>query len=218
MNIPRTGAAAASVFVTLSAAAFYNSKYGSSNPKGGQVHTAGSGDGHRVVSYNLLSSHLASPAHFKWCKPEDLDVPTRLNRLQNKIQSEIKQGAIINLQEVSHTWAGPLHAQFQQKGYHMVTALHGSKFSDYMGVGIAWPSSYECLDAKIKRVSDTTTDWPKIIQKKQNGFVKWLLAPIHYIFPPGRPPFDPWDVAQWRFNQVTAVYFCFSVHVSEFRL
>jgi hypothetical protein len=60
----------------------------------------------RLATYNVLSSHLASPEHFKRCKPEDLAAATRLPRVLAKLQAEIDAEAIICLQEVSMTWAG----------------------------------------------------------------------------------------------------------------
>lgn len=195
MNIPRAGAFA-SLVVTLSTAAYCSQ---------GRASTASSKSSHRVISYNVLSSHLASPSHFTHCKPEDLAIPTRLEKLKAKLTNEIKQGSIISLQEVSHTWAGPMHALFQRSGYYMITALHGPKFSDYMGVGIAFPNTYECVDVSIKRLADTTSDWPKQERKTTNPVVAWLLSPYYYIFPPPPPPFNPWEAAASRQNQLVMV-------------
>lgn len=55
-----------------------------------------------VVSYNILSSHLAQPDHFRTCKPADLEQHTRLQRVKQKLKPELQKGSIICLQEV---WA-----------------------------------------------------------------------------------------------------------------
>ena len=39
----------------------------------------------RVVSYNVLSSHLCEPEHFVKCDAADLDPPTRLRRVQEQL-------------------------------------------------------------------------------------------------------------------------------------
>lgn len=36
----------------------------------------------RIVSYNVLSSHLCEPEHFLKCDPADLDPPTRRKRVE----------------------------------------------------------------------------------------------------------------------------------------
>jgi len=159
---------------------------------------------HRIVSYNILSSHLADPKHFKYCDPKDLDVQTRLQRIQGKLQREIENGAIINLQEISHTFAGPLHSLFQNSSYYCATALYGSKFSNYMGVGIAWPDKYKALDVKIQRLADVSKDWPKTQKKRDNAVVAWLLAPLRFLWP-AKKEFSAWEVASNRHNQLVAV-------------
>ena len=56
--------------------------------------------GHRmtVVTYNVLSSHLASPSHFTHCRPEDLKQETRLARVQAKLEPLLEKNAVVCLQ------------------------------------------------------------------------------------------------------------------------
>jgi len=55
----------------------------------------------RVVSYNVLSSHLASPGHFTTLNPEHLYASARLPVVLKKLSNEIsKKNTIICLQEV----------------------------------------------------------------------------------------------------------------------
>ena len=70
----------------------------------------------RVVTYNVLSSHLAEPTYFTHCDPDDLRAETRLTRVMEKLDAETARRAVIGLQEVSMTWAGPLHAYFAERG------------------------------------------------------------------------------------------------------
>jgi mRNA deadenylase 3'-5' endonuclease subunit Ccr4 len=72
-----------------------------------------SGTTFRVATYNVLSSHLASPEHFRRCKPEDLAAAARLPRVLAKLEEEVARDAVICLQEVSMTWAGALPVRAQ---------------------------------------------------------------------------------------------------------
>ena len=79
----------------------------------------------KFTSYNVLSSHLSGENHFTACKPAHLNPAYRLESVKSKLDKEISDGAIISLQEVSHQWAGVLHAYFAARGYYMVTGLYG---------------------------------------------------------------------------------------------
>lgn len=113
---------------------------------------------HRVTSYNVLSSNLADPSFHRSCKKEYLDQAYRLNLLQQVLDKETKQEAIICLQEISQLWGGALHRFFSQRNYHFITGFYGHKFNGYMGVAVAVPlSKYEIVDADIKKVADNMT-------------------------------------------------------------
>jgi hypothetical protein len=106
----------------------------------------------RVASYNVLSSHLASPSHFSTLNPQHLAANNRLPIVLQKLDQEIQQKAILCLQEVSYTWAGAFHTHFCDSGYYFVTGLYGKKFNGYMGVGIAFPQEkYKLMDVDIAR-------------------------------------------------------------------
>ena len=89
----------------------------------------------RVVTYNVLSSHLAEETYFTHCAPEDLNAETRLQRVIEKLEPELAKGAVVGLQEVSMTWAGPLTTWFASRGYHLVLHLYGKPFNNYMAGG-----------------------------------------------------------------------------------
>lgn len=126
-----------------------------------------------VLSYNVLSPPLARPEHFVLCRPEDLHPDVRLQRVMAKIEMGIEIGAVIALQEVCLAWSGPLHAFFCQRGYHFLSSLYDTAGSDWMGVGLAWPTAlYQCESAEACRLADTKpTPWPvDVANPLQNGF------------------------------------------------
>lgn len=110
----------------------------------------------RIVTYNILSSHLAPTSLYTACKPENLDQSVRLIKVKEKLKVEIAQSSIICLQEISILWAGQLHTFFANNGYYLITGLYGPKKTGYMGVGIAIPiKKYEICDVDITCIADT---------------------------------------------------------------
>ena len=110
----------------------------------------------RLATYNVLCSELSEPDFHKHCRPADLDPETRYSRLLIKLRPEIERSAIICLQEVSREWAGRLHANFAQLGYHFIVDNYASQSSGYMGVALAIPTShYEIRSCEMHRVADT---------------------------------------------------------------
>jgi len=192
----------------------------------------------RIVSYNVLSSHLASPSHFTACKPEDLDFANRLPRVLSKLETELKECAkaqmpvIFCLQEVSHSFAGPLHAFFANNRYAMITGLYGKPFNNYMGVALAYPiDTYETVAAEQVRLSDYRNDgWPREpivetvglagrvtaarqnIRKFANGTlkrgIKAIAGPVRGLLrlpPPSKDPIDHWHMSENRQNILLSV-------------
>lgn len=160
----------------------------------------------RVTSYNVLSDKLASPNHFHTNNPEHLAANYRLESLKAKLDKEVAQNAVVCLQEVSNNWAGELHTFFQQRGYHFITALYGSRFNGYMGVAIAVPNeSYSISSVDITRIADTKYQprKPKLgffgnLLKSVKSFVLKMLEMVKLY----KPPFDIWDNALYRTNQM----------------
>ena len=113
-----------------------------------------------VVTYNILSSALASPDWFRHCDPRDLEADTRLQRVLHKLGAQVEKRAIICLQEVSRGWSGKLHAFFQQRNYTFIDSLYGAQVSGYMGVGLAFPNErWRAADIDIQRIADTKDAW-----------------------------------------------------------
>eukprot|EP01032_Pedospumella_encystans_P035228 gene35228-39848_t len=160
----------------------------------------------KFTSYNVLSSHLSGENHFTSCKPMHLKAEYRLETLKAKLEKEVSDGAIISLQEVSHNWAGVLHAFFAARGYHMVTGLYGGKFNGYMGVAVAVPTAkYDIVDVDITRVADTK----RMARKPKPGFVQNIFNTFSKFFTRLgvqmgiiQPFFDFWDNVTYRTNQM----------------
>lgn len=152
---------------------------------------------HRITSYNVLSSHLAGPDHFKMCNPAFLDRDYRYKKLIEKLLPEISLQAVINLQEVSNDWGGKLSAFFAQHNYHFFTALYGHTFNGHMGVGIAVPiDKYDVLDVDLCTIG-TTLSLPA---KEKPGLLTSLYEKCF-----GAPAPSSWDVAKARSNRMVSV-------------
>jgi mRNA deadenylase 3'-5' endonuclease subunit Ccr4 len=166
----------------------------------------------RVVTYNVLSSHLADPWHFSTLNPHHLAAENRLPMVLEKLDEEIQRSSLICLQEVSHDWAGSLHAHFANRGYHLVTGLYGKRFNGYMGVAIAWPTALmKCIDVDISRLSDKREGgWPKApeasiwlrVSNKVSSIVRPTLEKIGLL---ARAPIDPWEMSENRSNILLTV-------------
>ena len=115
----------------------------------------------RVITYNVLSSHLRDPQRFTKCTEKALDPNGSYKKLIKRLEKEIaandaSSSPIFCLQEVSRLWAGRLTAWFSSRGYSFVPSLYGREFNGYMGCAIAVPSgSFEITDCKIDRLSET---------------------------------------------------------------
>ena len=177
-----------------------------------------------VVSYNLLSSHLAEPTHHTKCEPKYLFAKNRFPKITAKLQAEIDKHSnnkssstpvVFCLQEVSHDWAKKLHVFFAERGYHFITALYGKHYSGYMGIGTAYPLEYfKTVKVDICRLSDVRPGgWPR----PREGIDNQIGMITSYVFNPlfntakyfgliqNKPTSDPWEKSQYRQNQFIAV-------------
>jgi len=164
----------------------------------------------RVVSYNVLSSHLASPSHFSTLDPIHLESSKRLPLILKKLDNEIndsKSSVIVCLQEVSNDWAGAFHTWFSNRGYHLVTGLYGNKFNGYMGVAIAYPiETFETIDVDISRLSDKRIGgWPvEPVKSRTEYFMEsvasYVKAPFKMFGLLQKPKEDHWSMSKRRFN------------------
>lgn len=166
----------------------------------------------RVVSYNVLSSHLAQPQHFSTLNPDHLLAANRLPVVLKKLDEEMNRDAVICLQEVSNDWAGSLHTHFANRGYHLVTGLYGKKFNGYMGVAIAFPTeSMKVLDVDISRLSDTRQGgWPQapeegFLTRVVKGVASFVQKPLEMVGALAKAPIEPWSYSKNRFNILLTV-------------
>lgn len=155
----------------------------------------------RVVSYNVLSSHLASPSHFSTLDPTHLEASTRLEKILTKLQGEVDRSAdVFCLQEVSYDWAGKFHAWFARRNYHVIAGNYGRPFNGYMGVLTAISNKLALQDVDITRVSDTY-DWPepptKSLMSTAWESLKSLVGK--------ETPESHWSIAKRRFNVLITV-------------
>ncbi len=58
-----------------------------------------------VVSYNVLSSSLASPSYFIHCQPQNLKAENRFEKLKSALEAEIKDRKPVICLQVSRTKA-----------------------------------------------------------------------------------------------------------------
>eukprot|EP00339_Tiarina_fusa_P026994 CAMPEP_0117001610 /NCGR_PEP_ID=MMETSP0472-20121206/3554_1 /TAXON_ID=693140 ORGANISM="Tiarina fusus, Strain LIS" /NCGR_SAMPLE_ID=MMETSP0472 /ASSEMBLY_ACC=CAM_ASM_000603 /LENGTH=341 /DNA_ID=CAMNT_0004701679 /DNA_START=103 /DNA_END=1129 /DNA_ORIENTATION=+ len=162
----------------------------------------------RVVSYNVLSSHLADPSHFTTLNPEHLLAANRLPVVLEKLDEEIDKKICDILQEVSNDWAGSLHTYFANRGYHLATGLYGNKFNGYMGVAIAWPVA---SNVDISRLSDKREGgWPRgpkvgAVESFVTGVSSFVRTRLEKLGLLSRPPVDHWHMSQNRFNILLTV-------------
>ena len=169
-----------------------------------------------VTTYNVLSSHLASPDHFHACNPEHLNADYRYKSLLKKLDDSVEKRSVICLQEVSLLWAGKLHTYFSKRGYHLATALYGSRFNGYMGVTTAIPmDEYDIVDCDISVVADTSPFFRKPRPTLLSKILAYVIAPLKYLFSPLKqlalklklmaPEFDVWGDVNRRWNRMICV-------------
>lgn len=173
----------------------------------------------RVVTYNVLSSQLASPSHFTSADPEHLDASKRLPLVLKKLGEEIDSSkanngspVVLCLQEVSNDWAGSFHTWFANRGYHLVTGLYGNKFNGYMGVAVAYPTeAFEAVDVDISRLADKRVGgWPRAPDPTLTDQVLSTVKPF-WTIPLGfaglwkKPKEDEWAMSQRRYNILVTI-------------
>lgn len=94
-----------------------------------------------VVQYNLLSSDLCSPDFHIGCQAQYLDPTVRLDRICQKLTFNIRNCAIICLQELSPEWSLQLQEFFERHHYILITAGYETGIAS-LSCAIAYPKIY----------------------------------------------------------------------------
>lgn len=139
-----------------------------------------SGTGVTVVTYNLLSPELCTSKAYPKAPPECLDLEYRKRKIFESLLEDIKNGAILCLQEVSrNSMASELKVWLDNHGYNMIDAYYGSPWTGYMGEAIAYPRDKYTLDEMdVKNVAETMKRpyvRPSKWQTLSNLIVSWLF-------------------------------------------
>ena len=170
----------------------------------GRLSPLGKGNGNRtdlnVVSYNILSSSLASPSYFLNCKPENLDAETRFRKIVRVLKEQVKRNAVICLQEVSLKWSGKLHSFFQKEGYYFISNNYTKGWQGYMGSAVAFPTKrFTADEVEIVRVSDTKS-WPRSPPPSMLDKVSGTIYSMYQSLFGGKKAQDHWELARNRVN------------------
>jgi mRNA deadenylase 3'-5' endonuclease subunit Ccr4 len=155
-----------------------------------------------IVTYNVLSPNLATPAYYPWCKPENLDKAVRIERIKVLLRKKMDSGAIICLQEVAFDFAEELYPFFDAADYFFETNHYGKPSSGYMGVGIAFPRSMYALEGfKVVPIA-LTKEWPVV--DPLIGRISLVSLVKNYLFPE-KVEMDDWERARQKPNQMLCV-------------
>ena len=87
----------------------------------------------------LVSAFVAPASGETYVDYEGDDECTDAGYVMIDSLTQCEAGAVICLQEVSQSWAGPLHVYFAERGYSLIADLYGKPFNNYMGVAVAYP-------------------------------------------------------------------------------
>lgn len=154
----------------------------------------------RLVTYNLLSPTMCSPARFPYCDPADLGEAVRFHRVWRKIEEVLRtedfSEAVIVLcfQEVSESWASRLHVRFQQRGWHFVYAQTPTTEYSPIGVAMAWNNNKVGLQFMSIRRPVALLQWEKL--------VAWMLKAHSTEVIEWSDVERPWALAAGRQNRL----------------
>eukprot|EP01006_Ploeotia_vitrea_P061147 TRINITY_DN77348_c0_g1_i1.p1 TRINITY_DN77348_c0_g1~~TRINITY_DN77348_c0_g1_i1.p1 ORF type:complete len:340 (-),score=41.03 TRINITY_DN77348_c0_g1_i1:145-1035(-) len=120
-----------------------------------------------------------------------------------------EQNAIVCLQELPLQWTGKFQALFAKRNFTLIATNYGEDYSDYMGVGLAFPNSlYSLGDCCIETLGAGVPN-----KKKQPPPGK-VMSALSYLARTSAkivtwnwkaPPTDPWTTAARRKNRAIAI-------------
>lgn len=158
----------------------------------------------QTITYNLLTPNYCSPEHFVQADPKALQPKYRFKLICQKLLQYMTSKSVLLLQEVSADWCCQLQVFFRNKGYIFITAQYDRKWSDYMGVGIAFPQ-----EATLKSMQRVVIGSKIRMQAPEETWPQWAYYSIRHKF--GYPDERPRDTqaiiqkAKQRLNVALAI-------------
>jgi endonuclease/exonuclease/phosphatase family metal-dependent hydrolase len=126
-----------------------------------------------ILTWNLLSTELASPSYHVLCKPEHLDTENRWKGIKSVFTEAIKRNIIICVQELSDRWLSYLIPFFQNNKYNFVYD------SQFLGVGVAFPpDTYKLHETHFVKIGD---ELKKICKPKQKEELTFVGKSLDYL-------------------------------------
>jgi hypothetical protein len=137
---------------TLSVAAHPSTATATATPTSPKVAWTG-----RVVTYNILSSILATPDHHHLSSPDHLALDHRHATLTQKLIPELRRGSILCLQEVSSEWLKRLTPLWAAENYTCLSTGYGK--NAWGGLIIAFPTRrYKAVRHQHQCIADLISD------------------------------------------------------------
>jgi mRNA deadenylase 3'-5' endonuclease subunit Ccr4 len=142
--------------------------------------------------------YAQQPDYYFKSKPEFLRTDYRWNLIQSELEQEINQhkNTVICLQELSLAMLPKLELFFRRLNYTFFHNLYGSRHNDYMGVGMAIPTTMQFTAINIIKVGDYLRSVSKPYEKNSNLFTWYRYIMSKFV----QPPSDPWVTAMTRSN------------------
>lgn len=159
----------------------------------------------RIVSYNLLVPIYAErPDHYRSCDEKYLQRDYRWPLIRSELENEIRQNqnTIVCLQELSLDFLPRLELFFHQLNYTFYHHLYGNQSNDFMGVGIAIPTSIQLNEIHYIRIGNLLESINKSIEQQStnllssswNSFRNFIEKFLRITID------DPWKSAMKREN------------------
>jgi mRNA deadenylase 3'-5' endonuclease subunit Ccr4 len=149
-----------------------------------------------VYTYNLLSTKLASADWHVGCAMEHLMTEHRWRIIKDRLSVCVKAGSIVCVQELSEEWITKLLVYFHSLKY---TFVYDSAF---LGVGIAFPQTYNLENVSIVAVGDAIKTRCKVLPKPSHFFGR-ILEYLRSLF--HKEVSDAWQLAIQRKNRYLGV-------------
>lgn len=129
-----------------------------------------------MATWNILSQALTNKSVFPDASVQALDEEHRLDAILWILSSMIKERCIICLQEVSCKYKVALTMFFIQNGYTFICENYGNSWSDFMGVGVAFPNEWTMIDYEI--IIPSSLAWHNLVPYRPPRETRITYHPI----------------------------------------